>query len=181
MMISRWKRFSLSSFDAWRNFILQVEATTGWTKGQKLRSVNSDLLAKLVDVDSVLFSRMMRLICEWAAGTGFDWDYCDVVGDRLVAAYQISPVRLKCLIVLAALELAVSHNRWHVMYQVGRMLGQNADNGLIDRIIIEMDLEPSIRRKLMVIEEVVHWPRDNWHTKLTEYLGSDVEILEGAE
>lgn len=31
---------------------------------------------------------------------------------------------------LAALELGVSHNRWHVMKQVGAMLSLAADKGL---------------------------------------------------
>jgi hypothetical protein len=65
----------------------------------------------------------MALICEWARGTGFEWSYCDVVGDRLLEAYRISPIRVRCKILLAALELAVSHNRWHVINQAGAILG----------------------------------------------------------
>lgn len=102
--------------------------------------------------------------------TGFQWEYCDVLGDRLVEAYRISPVRVRCQTVLAALELAVSHNRWHVMNQVGAMLGQTADNGLVDRTLIELGLDSDIEPKLRRIEYIVNWSRDRWHPKIAEYL-----------
>ena len=54
--------------------------------------------------------------------------------------------------------------------QAGAMLGQAADNGLIDRILIELDLDPTIEPKLLRIEDIVHWPRDRWHTKIASYL-----------
>jgi hypothetical protein len=112
----------------------------------------------------------MSLMCEWAQGTGFAWAYCDVVGDRLLEAYRIGPVRVRCQIIVAALELAISHNRWHVMNQAGAMLGQTADNGLVDRILIEMSLDSGIEGKLRRVEEIVQWRRDRWHSKIADYL-----------
>jgi hypothetical protein len=135
-----------------------------------LRSINAELLINLNGTDEVLFSRLMNLICEWAGSTAFQWEYCDVIGDRLVEAYRISPVRIRCQIALAALELAVSHNRWHVMNQVGAMLGQTADNGLIDRTLIEVGLDSEIEPKLRRIEHIVSWSRDRWHPKIAECL-----------
>ena len=120
---------------------------------------------------------MMSLLCAWAEGTGFQWEYCDVVGDRLLEAYRVSPVQVRCGIVLAALELAVSHNRWHVMKQVGAMLSPAADNGLVDRILIEMDLDSAIEQKLRTVERVVNWTRDRWHDKISAFL--DVRDKDG--
>jgi eukaryotic-like serine/threonine-protein kinase len=160
-----------ASIEAWRRLILHLEGQYHRDRDALLKSISAELLVDLANADEVLFSRMMSLLCEWAESTGFEWTYCDVVGDRLIEAYRISPVRVRCQVVLAALELAVSHNRWHVMNQVGAMLGQTADNGLVDRILIEFDLNPRVHRKLLVIEEVVHWKRDRWHPKVAEYLG----------
>jgi len=66
-------------------------------------------------------------------------------------------------IFLAALELAVSHNRWHVMRQVGRMLDADAPRGLADRLLIEASLDSEIFDKLLTIERIIHWPRNQWH------------------
>ena len=158
------------SVEAWRALILHVEGLVGWERGQMLRRVNAELIRHLRDLDDTLFSRMMDLICEWAAGTGFDWDYCDVVGDRLLEAYGISPVRIRAQVVLAALKLAVSHNRWHVMHQIGTMLGQDSNSGLVDRIMIELDLDPTIEPRLRRVEEVIRLSRDRWHPRLAVYL-----------
>jgi eukaryotic-like serine/threonine-protein kinase len=110
--------------DAWRALIGQLEKSS--TRTPALRGLSAELLLRLHSADEILFSRAMHLISDWAKGSAFDWDYCDVVGDRLLAAYRIGNVRTRCEIVLAALELAVSHNRWHVMTQVGAMLGATA-------------------------------------------------------
>jgi hypothetical protein len=56
------------------------------------------------------------------------------------------------------------------MKQVGAMLGPAADNGLVDRILIEMNMNPEIERKLRRIERVVHWSRDRWHEKIASFL-----------
>jgi hypothetical protein len=159
-----------SSIDAWRRLIAHAEVLPPVQRGTILRSINAELLVQLNGADDVLFSRVMTLICEWAEGTGFEWNYCDVVGDRLLEAYRVSPVRVRCQIVLATVELAVSHNRWHVMNQAGAMLGQAADNGLVDRTLIELDLDPRIELSLRRIEQVVHWARDRWHAKIADYL-----------
>lgn len=169
-----------SSIDAWRRLVGHAEALPPDQRGAMLRSINAELLVQLNSADDVLFSRLMSLICEWAEGTGFEWSYCDVVGDRLLEAYRVSPVRVRCQIVLAALELAVSHNRWHVMNQAGAMLGQAADNGLVDRILIEFGLDSRIEPKLRRIELIVHWARDRWHAKIADYLNGRDKACEPA-
>lgn len=169
-----------SSVETWRRLISHLENLLSEDRKALLRSINSEVLVQLSSLDETLYSRMMNLICEWAAGTGFDWEYCDVVGDRLLEAYRVSPIRVRCQILLATLELAVSHNRWHVMYQAGAMLGQTADNGLVDRIIIELNLDPTIEPKLRRVEKIVNWERDRWHGKIAEYLTErDSEVQDG--
>jgi hypothetical protein len=130
---------------------------------------------KLSTLDDLLFGRLMTLVSGWADGTAFEFAYCDIVGDRLLEAYRVSSIRIRCEIVLAALELAVSHNRWHVMKQVGAMLGPAADNGLMDRMLIEMGMNPGIEIKLRRVEHVVAWGRDRWHAKIAAFLSREDE------
>ena len=161
---------SPDSAEAWRALIGHTEASDAECRDAVLRALSAELIVALNGVDETLFGRAMQLICEWAAGRAFDFAYCDVVGDRLLEAYRIGSVRIKAAIVLSALELAVSHNRWHVMKQVGSMVSPAADNGLVDRVLIEIGLEPRIERQLRRIEEVVFWARDRWHPKLATLL-----------
>jgi serine/threonine protein kinase len=159
--------------DAWRSLIGNLEKSS--SREATLRGLGGELLARLNGVDDVMFSRAVHLVCEWAKGNAFDWDYCDVVGDRLLEVYRIATVRVRCEVVLAALELAVSHNRWHVMKQVGAMLGPAADNGLVDRILIEISLDSRIKGNLTRIERTIGWRRDQWHEKIAKFLSEPDE------
>lgn len=160
------------SLDAWRTLVSHIEGAPHAVRKSLLQSINSDLIGRLRALDDVVFSRLMEQMFAWASESSFNWDYCDVVGDRLLDAYRISPVRIRCGIVLAALDLATSHNRWHVMNQVGAMLSPAADNGLVDRILIEISMDCQIEARLRKIERIVHWSRAKWHTKIGEFLNA---------
>jgi len=160
------------SAEPWRRLIQYVEQQETEERKPLLRAISSELILKLHAVDEILFSRLVGLICVWASSSTFEWDYCDVVGDRLLEAYRVASVRLRCEIVLAALELAVSHNRWHVMNQVGGMLGTAADNGLVDRILIETRMDGTIESKFRKIEQIIHWPRPHWHGQIAKFLNA---------
>ena len=67
------------------------------------------------------------------------------------------------------------------MNQVGAMLGQTAENGLIDRILIEFSLEPNLERKLLRIEDAVYWRRERWHPKVALHLNAHKEVPVPAE
>ncbi|MGA8087081.1 MAG: serine/threonine-protein kinase [Terracidiphilus sp.] len=143
-----------SSQVAWIQLIQHVEDLEATGRHLLMRQISGDLLIRLQRVNDALFGRMMNLACAWVESTGFDFSYCDVVGDRLVEVFRVSPVRVQCQIVLAVLELAVSHNRWHVMHQVHRMLDQDADANLVDRFMIEMALAPEIEDEIRELERV---------------------------
>lgn len=161
-----------SSREAWTQLIQHLEHLADFTRGEQLKQINAELLSQLQAVDEALFRRLMGLICEWVEGTGFDFSYCDVIGDRLMDVFRISPVRVRCQIVMATLELAVSHNRWHVMHLVRSMLGQESDGDLADRMTIEMELDPEIGESLRQIEHIVHVSRDRWHPKIAAFLNT---------
>lgn len=160
------------SIELWRRFLQHVEDQEPEKRDIILRSINSDLILNLYAADEVLFSRLITLLCLWASGSSFEFSYCDVVSDRLTDAYRVASIRLRCQIVLATVKLAVSHNRWHVMTQAAGMLGTAADNGLVDRLIIEMGLDSKIEFRLRRIEAVINWPRTHWHERIARFLNS---------
>jgi len=169
-----------TNLDAWRRLLQEIERCDLETQDPLLRRINAQLIVELSNCDDVLFSRLVSLLCEWATDKSFEWDYCDVVGDRLVEAYRLGTVRLKTAIVLAALSLAISHNRWHVMRQVASMLSAVAEEGFVDRLLIEMTLDPYICKRLRSIENTIHQPRRNWHERIALRLSEsdDSEMAE---
>ncbi len=171
---------SPDSVEAWRALLRYIENLELEDRGPILQAMTVDLIVSLNRLDDALYGRMMTLICAWASGSGFEWSYCDIVGDRLLEAYKISSVRIKCQVVMATMELAVSHNRWHVMNQVGAMLGPIAENGLVDRMLIEIKLDHKIEKQLRTIEEIIGWARDRWHEIIASFLNEADERRDAA-
>ena len=159
---------NLGDIDAWRNLISHLEKSP--SPEAALQAITGAMLVRLATLDDVLFGRLMHLVCEWASGTSFVWAYCDVVGDRLLETYPAGSVRIKCAIVLSALELAISHNRFHVMRQVAAMLGPTAETGLVDRMLIEMGLDQDIEHRFRHIESTIGLRRYEWHERIAARL-----------
>ena len=154
----------------WRRLLAHLETSEIEVRHALLQAINENLITNLYQTDEVLFSRLIGLMCSWAMNTGFAFEYCDIVGDRLLAAYKLATVRIQLQIVLATLELAVSHNRWHVMRQAGGMLSTTADDGLVDRLLIESQLDDNIPHQLRTIEHIIDWSRKLWHEKIKIFL-----------
>ncbi len=159
---------NLGDIDAWRKLVAHLEGVP--SPDAALQAINGAMLVRLATLDDILFGRLMHLVCQWARGTSFVWDYCDVVGDRLLEVYPAGSVRIKRDIVLTALRLAISHNRFHVMRQVATMLGPSAEIGLIDRIVIEMGLITDMPHELRLIEQKIGIRRDGWHERIATRL-----------
>lgn len=156
--------------DSWRPLIAHLEGMPLSERQRLLRSIDAAMIARLGEADELLFARLATLLCAWAQSADFPGEYGDLVGDRLLEAYRHASTRVGSQIVLAALDLAASRHRWHVMIQVGAMLGPEADEALIDRLLIEIELDPGIVSKLRRIETTVSWPRDRWHPRLAALL-----------
>jgi eukaryotic-like serine/threonine-protein kinase len=114
-----------------RNF--QEEAT-----GVLLRTIDIPQLEALNAISSTLFARLMPSICKWIREGVFDYEYCDVLGARLLRIYELGDTREKAEAALAALIMACRHNRWLVMSHFMKMAGQTIDADLADRLAVEM-------------------------------------------
>lgn len=57
-----------TSTDGWRRLIAYGESLPRTERHALLSSINAELLQHLNSADDALFSRLMRLICEWAEG-----------------------------------------------------------------------------------------------------------------
>lgn len=80
---------------------------------------------------------------------GFDFDYCDVIADKLTWLYELGDVAVKANVLIAMLGLGVSHNRWFVERRFVQLAGHTLDPATAERLVTEveiggLDLLPSI-------------------------------------
>lgn len=158
----------LARGEGWKDFVdfLEAEDTPTESRSLALRAVSAETISTLHAVDDSLFDRLATAYCEWIESSRFDFNYCDILGDRLKTLYDLGLTRVKLRSVLASMELAVDHNRWHVMRHVVTMLNSSADLGLVDRMVMELTDEPSLRCKLIRIEVVLRLSRSAWHERI---------------
>ena len=81
-----------------------------------------------------------ELFCEFTDYQHFDFDYCDVISDKAQMFFDLGDTELKAKIAVAMLCLGVSHNRWKVERQFLSMASPDADEALIQRMRIELQV-----------------------------------------
>ena len=71
---------------------------------------------------------------------GFDFDYCDVLSDKLLKLYDLGDIALKSLTVLSLLNLGASHNRWVVERRFMRLAGTDLSESVANKIVIDVEV-----------------------------------------
>lgn len=79
-----------------------------------LRKVTADRIKQAWPLDDGLAKRLGLAFSEWVGGGVFDFDYCDVLGNRGLAFIRLGPVDLQAECLMSLLALGTSHNRWYV-------------------------------------------------------------------
>jgi eukaryotic-like serine/threonine-protein kinase len=101
-------------------------------------ALDEDALLALYALDADLWKFVALEYCEWAESSSFSFDYCDVLVKRLELVFQTGDLECKAAAVLAAAEVARSHNRWYVMGYVLKMCGPDLADNEAQRIAIEI-------------------------------------------
>ena len=57
----------------------------------------------------------------------FDFDYCDVIADKLNWLFELGERSTKAKVILSLLVLGASHNRWKVEHMFMRLAGANLE------------------------------------------------------
>ena len=124
-------------------------ASTSEDKYAVYSSMDEDALSLAFALDESLWKYIALQYCEWVEDTSFSFEYCDVLAKRLELIFQVGDLECKAGAVLAAAELAESHNRWYVMGYVVKLCGPNLKENEAQRIAIEIkavDAVQSFRR-----------------------------------
>ncbi|MFP2931821.1 serine/threonine-protein kinase [Pyxidicoccus sp. 3LG] len=165
--ISTWDLARLEDFARYME-----EATTTNENDPIFSSLDETKLGALIALDAGLGTVIAGAYCRWVRETSFTWSYCDVVTARMLTIYAKGELSAKAAVVLAAAELARSHNRWYVMRQVMFMAGPQVDDNLAARIALEISIEGEQANFIRCADRIGRSIGD-YHPRILEVLKED--------
>jgi serine/threonine protein kinase len=78
---------------------------------------------------------------EYVRNEGHDFDYCDVLSDKLEALFALGSVRLRAHTLLSLLVMGVNHNRWFVERKFVRLASPSLDPAVAERLGMDVQAE----------------------------------------
>lgn len=133
-------------------------------------AMDEDAINLAFTLDEGLWKFVALQYCEWVEGTGFSFEYCDVLAKRLELVFQLGDLECKAAAVLAAATLAESHNRWYVMGYVVKLCGPTLEDNEAQRIAIEIKAADAVykfRRCVVGISRSI----TDYHPRIAAVLG----------
>lgn len=139
----------------WDNVFLLLDDTdpNSQTYALLLRAFTKNHLLDLrSDSPDLLYAFAGTYIDYVNEGRGhFDFDYCDVIADKLTWLFEIGDISIRAQALLAMLGLGTSHNRWFVERRFMNLAGPSLDTPTAERVIMEVEV-----RGLNLIPDIQH-------------------------
>lgn len=105
----------------------------------------------------------------YARNKSHNFDYCDVLADKLETIYQCGSVRLKSHCLLTLLVMGVDHNRFFVENKFIRLASPKIENNIVERIQMDIAAEEiGFATYISRLERSVGRSRDLLHPLLVE-------------
>lgn len=98
----------------------------------------------------------------------FNFDYCDVIADKLTWLFELGDIGVRANSLLAMLGLGTSHNRWFVERRFVQLAGATLDSPTAERMVLEVEV-----RGLRVVPDLEHleWSISVSRSQLSPVLG----------
>lgn len=113
--------------------------------------------------------RIGIVFAEWVAANSFDFDYCDVLVNRLLAFMDGAPYDLQAECLIAMLRLGTRHNRWYVERSFVSAAGPQMEEGLAKRLAVEFRAAgKAICDQISHLELSISTSRENLHPVLAK-------------
>lgn len=133
-----------------------------------------EVLSKFFEIDSSISDELYLMYCEWLNSRSFNFDYCDVIINRLEFIYLNSnDIEVKSSVALAAAHLGAYHNRWYVMHRVIKMCNPNIPEPLAFRISLEMDMNPNLINEFIICATVKGTPSAVYHPLIAQAISKN--------
>lgn len=166
--LKNWDGSKLHSF---ARYISQTAASED--KYAIFTAIDDESFGALINIDPDIWKFLVLQYSDWIESTGFPFEYCDVLVKRLELIFELGDLECKAAAVLAAAEMAQSHNRWYVMGYVIKLCGSDLDENVAQRIAIEItaaDAESNFRR----CAERLGKTSTSYHPKIANVLKEEI-------
>jgi len=121
-------------------------------------------------LDPEAWATLAAEYADWVEHTAFDFEFCDVLVDRLEAIIGLASPRQRIAAILATAHLAESHNRWFVMRRVLNLCGRDMDPTIAKRISMEIRLDDFRNREFRACAERVSDSIERYHPEIRDAL-----------
>lgn len=124
-----------------RFFELLVEAEPYPDRYNLFRAVRVPHIDQLAATEPELFNALGIQFSEYVRDTSHDFNYCDVLADKLQHMYSTDLVGLKAHILLTLLIMGVDHNRWYVERKFLNLAGLTLEEQIAERFMLDVEME----------------------------------------
>lgn len=133
---SEWDIHRLREF---ARFLARLDDATD--KWNVLVNLDEEAIERFYEMDIGYADAIAIEYCEWISATGFNFDFCDVLVQRLVKIFDLGSMDAKAKAVMAIAEMGWSHHRFYVMRQLVQICGPEMDLSIAKRIAFEIQAE----------------------------------------
>ncbi|MEF3073795.1 serine/threonine-protein kinase [Methylobacter sp. Wu1] len=130
------------SSDEWDKIFLALDENEAKSTANDniFRALRNEHIVQLNQDSLQLVKSLGMRYCKFAMSQGFEFSYCDIISAKLETLFAIGDIELKAFVLLALLELGVSHNRWAVERAFYHRTMADADANVINRFLLEVQV-----------------------------------------
>ena len=131
------------SDNEWDRFFEVLDRSNGVypTPYNLFRALRGWHIDSLASTSSDLFNALGMQFSEYVRTAAHDFDYCDVLGDKLERFFKRGLIALKAHVLISLLMMGVSHNRWFVERKFLQLAGPGLDSKIAKRILLDVEAE----------------------------------------
>jgi hypothetical protein len=157
----------------WGEFVEFVEDNLASEDGKALlRKLTMERIEEVCGQFPDTAGRLAIAFSEWVISSGFIFDTCDGIADRLRAFISSVPITAKVECLMALLLMGTSHNRWYVERMFMNICSAGLEESIAKRLAIEFRASgEKVCRAISHVEQSIHVSRTSLHPLLSHTLG----------
>lgn len=155
-LIELLKNQDILSDDEWDRFFSVLEQASGvfptlYNMFRALREVHIDNLAGL---SPDLLNALGMRFSEYVRSNAHDFDYCDVLADKMEKFFGVGSIALKAHIIVSLLQMGVKHNRWFVERKFLKLASPTLDANVAMRLQLDINAEDIDMKTFLSLWEI---------------------------
>jgi serine/threonine protein kinase len=119
------------------SIIEMIEAAGSTALFEIYRAFSIDFVDRVYLASNAAANYMAGQFAKYVIDNSFDFEYCDVLADKLVHFLQRGDIATKAICLLALLELGASHNRWYVENRFVKWAGPDCPATVVKRMLLD--------------------------------------------